>query len=77
MAMSNQIRVKVVRYRNPEVDPFKGWGIRELSRAIGWDFSYLSKVKSGKVAITEKKFYELCDLAANAVMWGSTEIKER
>lgn len=64
MSHPNFIKIKrVVIERAPceIVNPFLGLGIREMARETKLDPGYLSRVKSGKLAITPERFQELVD----------------
>jgi len=53
------VKIRKILYEYPDICPFSMFGVRELSRASGLDASYLSRVKNGKLAISESNYEKL------------------
>lgn len=68
----HKCRIVVVRtqYETPKSCPFDDMRItlRELSRRTGFDVAYLSKIRSGKVAISEPTFEKLVSAMQEALV---------
>lgn len=57
-------------YETPKSCPFDDMKVtlRELSRRTGFDVAYLSKIRSGKVSITEETFNRLSNAMQEALV---------
>jgi hypothetical protein len=68
----HKCRIVVVKtkYETPKSCPFDDMKItlRELSRRTGYDVAYLSKIRSGKVTISEDMFQSLTNAIELAVV---------
>ena len=69
------VRIRKVSYEYPEICPFSMVGVRELSRRTGLDKGFLSRVQTGKLAISEQQ-YALIDKAAMEYVSEQTTAKK-